>query len=79
VCTYASLAVAACADAVESLEVQLGESDLLHEVVGGARPVLVDGCYEVPAGPGVGVALDDRVLAAHPYRPVPPFLDERLG
>ena len=79
VCTYASLAVAACADAVESLEVQLGESDLLHEVVGGARPVLVDGCYEVPAGLGVGVVLDDRVLAAHPYHPVPPFLDERLG
>lgn len=79
VCTAASLHVALAAADVESLELQVGESDLTRRVVGGAEPALVDGAFMVPRAPGWGVALDDAVLAAHPYRPVLPGLDERLG
>jgi galactonate dehydratase len=79
VCTYASLQAAAAAIEVDSLELQVGESDLYFDVVGGARPEFVDGAFVVPDTPGIGVALDAAVLAAHPGRDVPQGLDERLG
>ena len=79
VCTYASLHAAAVAPAVESLELQVGESDLYFDAVGGARPTFVDGAFVVPDAPGLGVSLDDAVLAAHPERCVPQGQDERLG
>ena len=79
VCTYASLHAAAAAVEADSLELQLVESELYFDVVGGARPVFVDGAFVVPDAPGLGVALDARVLAAHPGRAVPQGLDERLG
>lgn len=79
VCTLASLHVALAAGAIDSLELQVGESDLTQQVVGGVAPSLVDGAFAAPTAPGFGVELDDAVLAAHPGRPVPPGLDERLG
>jgi galactonate dehydratase len=79
VCTMASLHAALAADAVDSLEFQLGESDLAQELVHGVQPALVDGAFVAPDAPGWGVALDERVLGAHPYAPVPPGLDARLG
>jgi galactonate dehydratase len=79
VCTLASLHVALAAPAVDSLEFQLGESDLARDVVGGVEPQLVDGAFVAPEGPGWGAELDAAVLAAHSYAPVPPGLDERLG
>ena len=79
VCTYASLHAAVLAPEVESLELQVGESDLYFDVVGGARPAFVDGAFVVPDTPGLGVMLDAAVLAAHPGRSVGQGLDERLG
>lgn len=79
VCTAASLHVALAARAVDSLELQLGESALSQDVVSGAAPRFADGTFLAPDTPGWGVELDLRVLASHPFRPVPPGLDERLG
>ena len=79
VCTAASLHVALAAPAVDSLELQVGESELTREVVSGIEPSFVAGTFAAPEAPGWGVELDDAVLAAHPFRPVPPGLDERLG
>jgi len=79
VCTAASLHVALAAPAVDSLELQVGESELTREVVSGIEPSIVAGTFAAPEAPGWGVELDDAVLAAHPFRQVPPGLDERLG
>jgi len=79
VCTYASLHAAAAAVDCESLELQVGESELYFDVVGGARPAFVEGAFVVPDAPGLGITLDDAVLAAHPERRVGAGLDERLG
>ncbi|MEP6679528.1 MAG: mandelate racemase/muconate lactonizing enzyme family protein, partial [Betaproteobacteria bacterium] len=77
--TYASLHAAAAAGQCESLELQVGESELYFDVVGGARPDFVDGAFVVPDTPGLGVTLDAAVLAARPWKRVPAGLDERLG
>lgn len=79
VCTYASVHAAAAAIDCESLELQVGESDLYFDVVGGARPAFVDGAFVVPDAPGLGIELDEAILAAHPERRVGQGLDERLG
>jgi galactonate dehydratase len=79
VCTAASLHVALAAPAVDSLELQLGESALTQDVVRGEGPRLVDGCFAATHGAGWGIELDDEVLDRHPCRAVPPGLDERLG
>jgi galactonate dehydratase len=71
----------AVAPAFLVLEHQLAESPLYYDVVGGYRPKLVDGCFELPDTPGIGVELDDAVLRAHPYRRLAANanLDARLG
>ena len=79
VCTYASLHAAAAAIECESLELQVGESELYFDAVGGARPEFTDGAFAVPDSPGLGITLDAKVLAAHPERRVAAGLDERLG
>ena len=79
VCTMASLHVALAAADVHSLELQVGESPLTQALVRGVEPTLADGAFAAPPGPGWGIVLDDGVLAAHPFRPVPVGLDERLG
>jgi galactonate dehydratase len=81
VCNLASMHLCAVAAGFLILEHQLAESDLYFEVVGGFRPRLVNGCFEIPGVPGLGVELDDQVLRAHPYRPLAPNanLDPRLG
>ena len=81
VCNLASIHLCAVAPAFLVLEYQLAESPLYFDVAGGFRPRLVNGCFEVPDAPGIGVDLDDKVLAAHPYRPLAPNanLDPRLG
>ena len=79
VCTAASLHVALAAAAVDSLELQVGESALTREVVRGEEPRFSDGAFLAPDTPGWGVELDDAVIAEHPFRPVAPGLDERLG
>jgi galactonate dehydratase len=81
VCNVASMHLCAVAPAFLILEHQLAESALYYDVAGGYKPVLKDGCFVLPEGPGLGIVLDDAVLNAHPYRPLPPNanLDERLG
>ncbi len=79
VCTYASLHVAACAPELPLLELQVGESPLYFDVVHGVRPPFADGCFTVPDGPGLGIDLDEAVVRAHPYRPVPYGPEEQLG
>ena len=81
VCNMASVHACALARNFLILEYQLAESPLYAEVVKRVEPQLVDGCFEVPAGPGLGVELDDDVIEAHPYQPLAPGsnLDPRLG
>jgi galactonate dehydratase len=81
VCHLASLHVSAVADGFLILEHQLPESETYYTMVKGAHPRLVDGCYEVPQGPGLGVDLDDEVLREHPFRPLKGenVRDPRLG
>jgi len=81
VCNLASMHICAVAPAFLVLEHQLAESPLFYDVAGGYRPKLVNGCFELPEAPGIGIELDDAVLRAHPYRRLPANanLDERLG
>jgi L-alanine-DL-glutamate epimerase-like enolase superfamily enzyme len=61
--------------------VKLAESALYSDVLRGVEPALIDGCFLVPQAPGIGVALDDDVIEAHPFRPLPANanLDLQLG
>lgn len=81
VCNIASIHACATAANFLILEYQLAESALYTDVVGGIEPALLDGCFVVPQAPGIGVKLDDDVIRAHPYRPLPANanLDPRLG
>jgi galactonate dehydratase len=81
VCNMASVQLCAIAPAFLILEYQLAESPLYFDVAGGFQPKLVNGCFEVPDTPGIGIELDDAVLRAHPYRALAANanLDPRLG
>ena len=81
VCNMASIQLCAIAPAFLILEYQLAESPLYFDVAGGFQPRLVNGCFEVPDTPGIGIELDDAVLKAHPYRVLAANanLDPRLG
>ena len=80
VCNFASMHLMLASDDFSVLEFQLGESALFFDIVGGKRPQLADGHFAAPpAVPGLGLKLDDSVLAAHPYQRVAPGLDPRLG
>jgi len=81
ICNLASMHLCMVAPAFLILEHQLAESPLYFDVVGGYRPKLVDGCFELPDAPGIGVELDFAVLGAHPYQALAANanLDARLG
>ena len=80
VCNYASMHLMFSSEDFSVLEFQLGESELFFAAVGGGGPKLIDGRFIAPPDvPGLGLTLDDAVLAAHPYRRVTPGLDPRLG
>lgn len=81
VCNLASMHTCAVAPAFLILEHQLAESPLYFSAVGGFRPRLVNGSFEVPDTPGLGVELDEDVLKSHPFRRLAPNanLDPRLG
>ena len=81
VCNLASMHICSVAPAFLVLEHQLDESPVFFDVVGGYQPKLVNGCFELPDVPGIGVTLDDDVLRKHPYRRLPANanLDPRLG
>ena len=79
VCSQYSLHVAAVAPACEWLEMQFDETPLYGRLVGHRQPPLVGGRLLVPSGPGLGVTLDEALLAAHPYRPVPLGIESSLS
>jgi galactonate dehydratase len=79
VCTMASLHACLAAEQVSTLELQVGESPLSQALVGGIDPVSAGRARAVDGALGWGIELDDAVLDAHPYQPVAPGLDERLG
>ncbi len=79
VCTYASLHVSACVPDIPFLELQVGESPLYFDLVSGTAPALVNGCFEVPTVPGLGVDLDEALARAHPFRRVPYGPEEQLS
>lgn len=80
ICNFASMHLMTASTNFSVLEFQLGESDLYFDVVAGIGPQLIEGRFAAPPDvPGLGLVLDDAVLAAHPYQPVPPGMDPRLG
>ena len=80
VCNFASMHLMVASEDFSALEFQLGESALFFDAVGGRGPQLVNGEFaRPPRSPGLGLKLDDAVLAAHPYARVLPGLDPRLG
>ena len=70
VCSQHSLHVAAVAPECDLLELQFDESPLFDSLVSAQSAILADGKLAVPSSPGLGLMIDDAVLAAHPYRPV---------
>jgi len=83
VCHVASVHACVVAPGFLVLEHQWDESPLFQTLVSGSdlagatRPH--DAGFTVPQVPGLGLALDERVAATHPYRPVPIGMDPRLG
>ena len=80
-CTLASLHASAVAENFLIFEHQLAENERYDEVIIGATPPLVDGCYEIPQAVGTGMQLNDEVVRAHPWRPLAPEMirDPKLG
>ena len=80
VCNMASLHACALAPNFLILERQ-SEGSIYDEIIIGEHPKLVNGCYAVPQGPGLGIALNEDALKARP--PVKPrgesTADPRLG
>ena len=63
ICHAASLHVAAVLPELDSLEVQFDETPLFDELVGGVVSPVVAGAAALPAGSGLGVAIDPVVAA----------------
>ena len=80
-CTLASLHVCAVVDNFLIFEHQLAENERYDEIMIGAHPPLVNGCYAIPEAPGAGMALDAAVVQAHPWRVLASEVlrDPRLG
>ena len=80
VCTFASLHLCALAPNFLILERQ-SETSIYDDIIVGSHPALVNGCYAIPEGPGLGIDLNPDVLSAHPYQPpsVESLSDPRLG
>jgi len=70
VSTAAALHLAAC---TPNFKIQEHFNDFGEEYVKAAapgNPEVVDGAFALPEGPGLGVTLDEDVIAAHPRRAV---------
>ena len=71
ICSQYSAHVAAVAPECDMLELQFDESPLFDSLVSSRNPILVGGKLIVPSSEGLGLVIDEAVLAAHPGRPVP--------
>ena len=70
VATAAALHLGAC---IPNFKVLEHFNDFAETVVVDAAPglpPLVDGAFSLPEGPGLGVTLDEDVVAAHPQREI---------
>lgn len=70
ICHAASLQVSATLDAFAMLELQFDESPLFDVLVRAPFVPVLGGQTVLPAGSGLGVALDEAVLHRHAERPV---------
>jgi galactonate dehydratase len=70
ICHAASLQLSATLDAFDMLELQFDESPLFDVLVRTPFAPVVNGQALLPAGTGLGVALDEAILQQHPERPV---------
>ena len=69
VSTMASLHVDATTPSAAIQESTLNRTAWVEELFDGAGPVIKDGYAELPSRPGLGVTLNEKVAAAHPYKP----------
>src|ERR1700694_1718469 len=69
VSTMASLHVDATTPSATIQESTLNRTPWIQELFEGAGPVIKDGYAELPARPGLGVTLNEKVAAQHPYKP----------
>lgn len=78
-CNFASVHACMVGEGCDFLELQVGESELFTQCVGGTHPTLTDGQFQQLHIPGIGAAIDESVLRAHPYSRVSGGLDPLLG
>src|ERR1700733_1185823 len=69
VSTMASLHVDATTPSAAIQEYTLNRTEWVQELFGGSGPVIKDGYAELPSRPGLGVTLDEKIAAVHPYKP----------
>jgi galactonate dehydratase len=69
VSTMASLHVDATTPSAAIQEYTLNRTDWVEELFGGTGPVVKDGYAALPSRPGLGVTLNEKLAAAHPYKP----------
>ena len=69
VSTMASLHVDATTPAAAIQESILNNSPWIDELFNGAGPEIKNGYAELPSRPGLGVTLNEKVAAQHPYQP----------
>lgn len=69
VSTLASLHVDATTPSAVIQESTLLRTDWVQELFDGAGPKIKNGYAELPTRPGLGVTLNEKVAAAHPYKP----------
>jgi L-alanine-DL-glutamate epimerase-like enolase superfamily enzyme len=70
VSTLASLHVDATTPACTIQEYNPNSAPWVLELFNGGTVQVKDGFAELPSGPGLGVKLNEKVAAAHPYKPV---------
>ena len=69
VSTMASLHVDATTPAAVIQESILSNSPWIEELFDGAGPEIKNGYAELPSRPGLGVTLNEKIAAQHPYQP----------
>jgi galactonate dehydratase len=70
VSSMASLHVDATTPSAAIQEYTLGHAPWVEELFEGNGPQIKNGYAELPVRPGLGVTLNEKVAAAHPYKPV---------
>jgi galactonate dehydratase len=69
VSTMASLHVDATTPSAAIQESTLNRAEWVQELFEGNGPVVKEGYAELPSRPGLGVTLNEKVAAQHPYKP----------